>query len=180
GDDALKQLGRDGEGGGALARVEDAETSAGAGSNVEEAAALPEALRDRVHGAGDLRQHRRNGGSDLRVLMVDDAEHLERGQFADVLRGWVARFRGKSCEVHPASIMGDKAGAGQCKSSPGGNAICWDVSDRGRRRAFCGARHTKERPEACDGSRLAEKSRSATLDVELAARNPNDSEQSGS
>ena len=54
GDDALEEGRGDGEGGRALAGVEDAETAAGAGSDVEEAASVVEAVGDLVDGFGDV------------------------------------------------------------------------------------------------------------------------------
>jgi hypothetical protein len=54
GDEALHESWGDGEGGGTLAGVEDAETAAGAGSYVEEAASVVEAAGNFVDGFGDV------------------------------------------------------------------------------------------------------------------------------
>ena len=92
GDKTLDERWGDGEGGGALAGVEDAETAAGAGSDVEEAASVVEAVGDFVDGFGDVGE---DGGYGLRyfgVFVVHEAEHVEGGELVDVLGEWVAGF----------------------------------------------------------------------------------------
>ena len=78
GDEALDEVGGDGEGGRALRGVEDAEAAAGSGADVEEATAAVEALGDGVDGAGDVGELGTDGGGDGGVLVVDEAEHVER------------------------------------------------------------------------------------------------------
>jgi hypothetical protein len=92
GDEALDEGRGDGEGGGALAGVEDAETAAGAGSDVEEAASVVEAAGDFVDGAGDVGEDCGYGLGYFGVFVVDEAEHVESGEFVDVLGEWVAGF----------------------------------------------------------------------------------------
>ena len=92
GDEALDEVGGDGEGGRALAGVEDAEAAAGAGADVEEAAAALEALGDGVDGAGDVGELGADGGGDGGVLVVDEAEHVEGGELVEVFAGGVAGF----------------------------------------------------------------------------------------
>ncbi len=64
GDNALDEVGGDGEGGWAFAGVEDAEAAAGAGADVEEAAAALEPGSDLVHGSGDLGELGADGRGD--------------------------------------------------------------------------------------------------------------------
>jgi len=98
GDESLEEVGRDGEGWGALAGVEDAEASAGAGTDVEEMAAAGEAGGDFVDGAGDGGELGADGGSDFRVFVVDELEHGEGGELVDVCGGGVAGFGGEGAE----------------------------------------------------------------------------------
>src|ERR1035437_3297342 len=86
GDQALKERGRDGEGWRTLGGVEDAETAAGSGTNVEEATALGEAFGDGVDCGGDCGQFGRDRRSDGRVLVIDNGEHLQGGELIDVFR----------------------------------------------------------------------------------------------
>ncbi len=92
GDEALDELGGDGEGGWALAGVEDAEAAAGAGADVEEATAAVEPLGDGVDGAGDVGELGADGGGDGGVLVVDEAEHVEGRELVEVLARGVAGF----------------------------------------------------------------------------------------
>ena len=105
GDEALEESWRDGEGWGALAGVEDAETAAGAGSDVEDSASVVDAACDFVDGFGDLGK---DGGYGLRyfcVFVVDDAEHFEGGELVDVLGEGVAGFGEEGGEVHGDSMI---------------------------------------------------------------------------
>ncbi len=99
GDDGVKEIGRDGKGGRALAGIEDSETSAGSGADVEQAAAAAEAIGDGVHCRGNARKFGANGGSDGRVCVVDDHEHLERGDLVDVCRAGIEGLGGEIGEV---------------------------------------------------------------------------------
>jgi len=92
GDEGLEERGWDREGGWTLGCVEYAETAAGAGADVEEAAAFGEALGDDVDRAGDGRDFSSDCGGDSGVLLVDEGEHVERGDFVDVFGAWVAGF----------------------------------------------------------------------------------------
>jgi hypothetical protein len=107
GDEALHESWRDGEGWGALAGVEDAEAAAGAGSDVEEAASVFEAVGDFVDGFGDVGEGSDYGGDGFAVLVADEAEHFECGEFVDVLGGRVAGFGEEGGEVHGDSMMHD-------------------------------------------------------------------------
>src|ERR1700760_3273623 len=98
GDEALHKLRRDGEGWRDLAGVEHAEAAAGAGTDVEEAAVALEPFGNGVDGEGDVGEFRTDGSSDLRVLVVDDAEHVEGGELVEVLAGWVAGFGEEQAE----------------------------------------------------------------------------------
>ena len=95
GHQGLHERGRDGEGGRALGGVEHAETTAGAGADVKEAATLDEAGGDLVHRRGDGGELGGDRRSDGRVLLVDDGEHFQGGKLVDMFGTRVARF---SCE----------------------------------------------------------------------------------
>ncbi len=95
GDEPLYESRGDGEGGGNLTGVEDSETAAGARSDVEEAAALFEAGGDCIDSFGNVGEFSGYCGGYFGVFFVDDAEHLEGGEFVDVLAAWVARFGGE-------------------------------------------------------------------------------------
>ena len=98
-DEALNQRGRDGKRRWTLGGVEDAEAAAGPRSDVEEAAAAGEALGDGVDGArngGQLRLDRRGDGC---VLLMDQSEHLQRGELVDARGAWVARFGGEGRKI---------------------------------------------------------------------------------
>ena len=88
--------GGDGEGGRALAGVEDAEAAAGSGADVEEASAAAESFDDGVDGAGDVGELGADSGGDGGVLVVDDAEHVEGGELVEVLGRGIAGF-GEEC-----------------------------------------------------------------------------------
>jgi hypothetical protein len=96
GDEALHESWRDREGGGTLAGVEYPETAAGAGSYVEEAASLIEALGDGVYGAGDVGELGGYCGGYFGVLVVDEEEHIQSWEFVDVLGQGIAGFSGES------------------------------------------------------------------------------------
>jgi hypothetical protein len=95
GDEALHESWGDGEGGRALAGVKDAETAAGAGSDVEEAASVVEAAGDFVDGFSYVGEDGGYGLGYFGVLVVDEAEHVECREFVDVLGEWVAGFGGR-------------------------------------------------------------------------------------
>ena len=99
GDDPLHQRGRDGKRRRALAGIEYAEPSAGSRSDVEEAAALGEALGDGVDRARDGGQLRLDRRGDGRVLPVNQCEHLQRGELVDVRGARVARFGGEGRKI---------------------------------------------------------------------------------
>ena len=99
GDDALDEGGRDGEGGRALAGVEDAEAAAGAGADVEEAAAGEEAGGDGVYDDGDYGELRTDGRGDGGVFVVDDGEQVEGVEGVDLFGVGVAGFGGEAGEV---------------------------------------------------------------------------------
>ena len=105
GDEALHESWGDGEGWGDLAGVEDAETAAGAGSDVEEAASVVEAERDFVDGFGDVGEGGGYGGDYFAVLVADEAEHVEGGEFVDVLGEGIAGFGEEGGEVHVDSMI---------------------------------------------------------------------------
>jgi hypothetical protein len=90
----------DGEGGGTLAGVEDAETATGAGSDVEETTSVIEAVGDFVDGFGDVGEDCGYGLGYFGVFVVDEAEHVEGGEFVDVLGCGIAGFGGEGGEVH--------------------------------------------------------------------------------
>ena len=98
-DDPLHQRGRDGKRGRALGGVEDAEAAASPRADVEEAAALGEALGDGVDGARDGGQLRLDRRGDDRVLLVDEGEHLQRGELIDARGARVARFGGECRKI---------------------------------------------------------------------------------
>lgn len=89
-DEALHEVGGDGEGRWALAGVEDAEASAGAGTDVEEATTELEAGGDGIDGLCDVRELCLDGSGDLGVFGVDDGEEVEGGELVEVLGGRVA------------------------------------------------------------------------------------------
>ena len=99
GDDPLHQRGRDGKRRRALAGIEYAEPAAGSRADVEEAAALGEALGDGVDGARDGGQLRLDRRGDDRVLPVDEGEHLQRGELIDARGARVARFGGEGRKI---------------------------------------------------------------------------------
>lgn len=98
GDEALHEGGGDGEGGGALAGVEDAEAAAGAGTHIKDAAAAGHALRDAVDGVGDGGELGADGLGDSRVFVVDEAKHVEGGELVEVGGVGVAGFGGERGE----------------------------------------------------------------------------------
>jgi len=100
GDEALEEGWGNGEGGWALAGVENAETAAGAGSDVEEAASVFEAVGDFVDGFGYVGEGGDDGGDCFAVFVADEAEHVEGGEFVDVLGEWVAGFGEEGGEGH--------------------------------------------------------------------------------
>jgi hypothetical protein len=106
GNDALKERLRDGEGGGALGSVEDAKTSAGACSYIEETASLLEAFGDRVHRDRDIWELGCDCGGHLLIFFVNQAKHLEGGKPIYLLGGGIAGLSGQSGEIHDASMMG--------------------------------------------------------------------------
>ena len=102
GDETLDEFGGDGEGGRALAGVEDAETAGCAGADVEEASAAVEAGCDLVDGAGDVGELGADRSGDGCVLVVDDAEHVERRELIEIFGRGVAGFgeqRAESSDV---------------------------------------------------------------------------------
>ena len=100
GDEALKESWGDGEGRGNFAGVEDAETAAGAGADVEDAATVLYSLGDFVDGLRDVGEDRGDGLSYFCVFVVDEAEHVEGGELVDVLGRGVAGFGEEGCEIH--------------------------------------------------------------------------------
>ena len=99
GDDGVEEAGWDGEGGGALAGVEDGKAAAGSGADEEKTAAATEAVGDGVHGCGDLWKLGADGGGDGRVFVVDDLEHVESGELVDVRGSGVRGLGSKGGEV---------------------------------------------------------------------------------
>ena len=89
-----EQAGRHGKRGRAFACIEYPKPSAGSRAEVKEAAALRKALRNCVDGFRYLGQHGANGKRDGLVGVVDDGEHVKRGELVDLLGGRVARFGG--------------------------------------------------------------------------------------
>ena len=98
-DQTLDQGGWNGEGGWALGGIEHAEAAAGTGADVEEAAALGDAIGDGVDGAGDGGQLRLHCRGDRRVLPMDESEHLQGGELIDVGGARVASFGGEGREI---------------------------------------------------------------------------------
>ena len=80
----------------AFGGVKDAETARGARAEVEETAAIFEALARRINGPGNLRQDLLNGRGDLAVLLLHDRDHLERRAAVDMSGGRVAALRRES------------------------------------------------------------------------------------
>ena len=77
--DALDEVVGDAEGGRALAGIEHAEPSTGAGTDIQQAAAVAESLGDGVHGgrdAGQFGSHTVDGES---ILLVHQSQRFERG-----------------------------------------------------------------------------------------------------
>src|SRR5277367_1649657 len=85
GDQPLNESWGDGEGRGNLAGVEDAETAAGAGADIEDAATVLYTLRDFVDCFRDFGEDGGYGLRDLCVFVVYEAEHVEGGELVDVL-----------------------------------------------------------------------------------------------
>src|SRR5437763_14749221 len=122
GDEALHKVWGDGEGRWALAGVEDAETAAGAGSYVEEAASVVEAAGDFVDGFGDVGEDGGNGGNGFAVFVADGAEHGEGRELVDVLGEGIAGFGEEGGEVHGDSMMHDVDGlSGRKRFVPSGS-----------------------------------------------------------
>ena len=94
GHDVLHLGGRGGVGGRALGGVERGDAAAGAGADVDEAAAVAQGAGDGVDDHGDLREGLFDGGGDLGVFVVDDAGDL-KGRFGvEAFGGRVRGFRG--------------------------------------------------------------------------------------
>ena len=90
--------GGDAESGRAFRGVQHAETSAGSRADIEQPAAARECFDDGIHGARDMRQFRRDRLGDLAVFIVDDAQHLQRGQSVDAARMGVGLLGEKSAQ----------------------------------------------------------------------------------
>jgi hypothetical protein len=133
GDEALHESWGDGECGRNFAGVEDAETAAGAGSDVEETAAIVDAACDFVDGFGYVGEDGGYGRSDFGVFVVDEAEHVEGGELVDVLGEWVAGFGEEGGEVHGESMIRAKTKA----DSHSGN-------DKQRTKTKCGSLSTAQ------------------------------------
>jgi hypothetical protein len=99
-DEALHESWRDGEGGRDFAGVKNAETTAGAGSDVEETTSVFEAAGDLVYGFADVGKFGGYGLRDFGVFVVDDAEHVECWEFVDMLGCGVAGFGEECGEIH--------------------------------------------------------------------------------
>jgi hypothetical protein len=113
GDETLHESCGDGEGRRNFAGVEDAEAAAGACSDVEEVASVVEAARDFVDSFGDCGEDGGYGCGYFGVFFVDEAEHVESGEFVDVLGCGVAGFGEEGGEVHGGSMMHDAGRAGK-------------------------------------------------------------------
>jgi hypothetical protein len=99
GDDALHQLRVHREGWRALAGIEHAQPPARPRADVEEPSAALEPFGDGIHRLRDARQLGLDRRSDLRILGVDDREHLQRGELIEALAGGIASLRGQLGEV---------------------------------------------------------------------------------
>ena len=104
-DEALYESWRDGEGGWTFAGIKYTETAAGASSDVEEAASVFEAVGDLVHRFGDVGEGSNDGGDRFATLVADEAEHVESGEFVDMLGEWIAGFGEEVGEIHLNSMM---------------------------------------------------------------------------
>src|SRR5580700_8321159 len=76
--DVLHGLGAGGEVGGNFAGVESGEASAGAGADVDEAAAFAESMRHAVDDLGDLRDGFLHRGCDFLIFLINDAGDFHR------------------------------------------------------------------------------------------------------
>ena len=99
GDQPLHQPRIDGKRGRALAGIQNAEPAAGPRAEIEQAAAAPEAVGDRVHRAGNRRQLRPHGCGHPGVLVVDDPQQLGRGELIQSLGCGVASLSGQRAEA---------------------------------------------------------------------------------
>ena len=122
GHDVLHGAGIGVEGGRNFGGVEGAKTSAGAGADVDEMAALPETGGDYVDGAGDLRQSTPDSGGDGGILAVHEADEFQRRFAVEVGGSRVGFFSREDAEIRLWL-----AGAGQLL----GLSFNWEVGRYG-------------------------------------------------
>ena len=93
-DDACHELRLDAERRRHFARIENAETPARAGADVEQAVSARECGDDQIDGPLDLRNRGADGGRDLRVLVVDELKDLACRHRAQVPGARITRLGG--------------------------------------------------------------------------------------
>ncbi len=83
GDDALDEFVRSVEGGRTFGGVENTEAAGGASAGIEQMA-VPDSREsdDGVDGAADVREFTLDGEGNFLIGVVDDAEHVDGGQFS--------------------------------------------------------------------------------------------------
>jgi hypothetical protein len=89
GDERADKVPRNAEGGWAFRGVEDAESSACASADIEEASTAANAVDDPVDGAGNGREHAGNSRCDAAVFAIHHADDFERGHVIEIARGLV-------------------------------------------------------------------------------------------
>ena len=88
----LHQLGRCAEGGGALRRVEDAQSPRGAGAQIEEAAPCRQPRRDRIDGLGQAGRRSLHCPLGLQVVLAEQLNQGQGVQLVEPLAGGIGLF----------------------------------------------------------------------------------------
>ena len=99
-DQTYHGLRRGAESGRALHGIQHAQTAAGAGPHVDQAAALLQAVGGPLDGGGHLRQHLLHGQHGFFVLPVHGGGDFQRGHLVQVHGGGVALFGSKTGKIY--------------------------------------------------------------------------------
>jgi hypothetical protein len=87
------------EGGRDFGGIESSEAAAGSSADVNEASAVAEAVGDNIDGAGDLWKGASHDLGYGGVLLIDQADHFQRGHLIQITGGGEDLFGGKFAKI---------------------------------------------------------------------------------